>query len=320
MAHFGALKIPKSQKPDKTPYTIYYPHTRATSERNWDDKYVQYVSIDPAAKKNYAFRIERRYKNGWITPIAFDKTHIECIDTDGEGRNAITICNTFQKLTEFLDKFSEFYDDCHYIIIERQLPQNYRATRVAQHTISYFSIKLHNKGNLPSIVEVDSKLKGRILKAPKNLTDKQLKTWAIEIARDLLKTREDTFSLKVLDKYRNKQDDLSDTIVQAEAIFILWGYKPTESPPSLSTKKAKVSKINNLKISNNTEDSAKIIKLNFNADQKDKNDDISKRPFKLNFKSNDVLMDEEFEIKESRPDIKNITNLNNLPDRTKIQK
>jgi hypothetical protein len=225
MSHFG-LKISKSESPDKTPYTVYYPHTISSTTRKWIQPYYQIISIDPA-RKNYAMRIERRYHNGWITPIVFDKVSIDSIETEG----TTTICNTYQVLTAFLEKYKQFYDDCHFLIIERQLPQNYKATRIAQHSISYFSIFFHNKHLLPSIVEVDPKLKGKILGAPKNITDKQLKSWAIEKARDMLTIRKDQFSMDVLDHFRNKQDDLSDTVCQIEAVFICWGLLPTGPPP-----------------------------------------------------------------------------------------
>ena len=225
MSHFG-LRISKTESPDKTPYTVYYPHTVQVSERKWNQPYYQVVSIDPA-RKNYAMRIERRYNNGWITPIVFDKVSIEAIDILG----GVTVHNTYQVLTSFLDKYREFYDDCHFIVVERQLPQNYRATRIAQHTISYFSLRLHDKPLLPSIVEIDPKLKGKVLGAPKGINDKQLKTWAIEVARRLLTLRRDDFSLQVLDSFRNKQDDLSDTVCQVEALFICWGLPETVAPP-----------------------------------------------------------------------------------------
>lgn len=229
MAHFG-LKINKSESPDKTPYTIYYPHIIPDTERKWIQPYYQVISIDPA-RKNYALRIERRYHNGWITPLVFNKISIESI----EKKEDVNIYNTYQVLTGFLDKYLEFYDDCHFIIVERQLPQNYRATRIAQHTISYFSIKLQDKPLLPSIIEVDPKLKGKTLGAPKGLNENQLKVWATQKARELLTMRLDKFSLQVLDHFKKKQDDLSDTVCQIEALFICWGFSPTSAPPDESS-------------------------------------------------------------------------------------
>lgn len=226
MAHFG-LKIPKSQSPDKTPYTVYYPHSIPVETRLWTQPYYQLVSIDPAGK-NYALRIERRYHNGWITPVVFDKMTIQASSWAGDT----LVCDTYQVLTSFLDRYSQFYDDCHFIIIERQLPQNYKATRIAQHTISYFSMRLHNHRLLPAIIEVDPKLKGRLLGAPKGISDKQLKSWAVEVARNLLTVRRDEFSLGVMSHFRNKQDDLADTVCQIEALFICWGLPITGPPPS----------------------------------------------------------------------------------------
>lgn len=218
MSHFGGPKTSKAESIDKTPYTTYYPHNISHTNRIWNQDYYQFVSIDPA-RKNYALRIERRFHNGKIIALAFDKTSVE--DIQQEGTN--TVCNTYQVLTEFLDKYKSFYDDSHFIVIERQLPQNYKATRIAQHSITYFSIYLHNKPLLSSIVEIDPRLKGKMLGAPKNITDKQLKSWAIEKARGLLTFREDIFSLKVLDFFKKKQDDLCDTVCQLEALAMSWG-------------------------------------------------------------------------------------------------
>lgn len=230
MSHYG-MKIPKGETPDKTPYTVYYPHSKESTERNWNQGWYQVVSIDPA-RKNYAMRIERRYTDGSnkIIPIVFDKVSIESNTVE----NGTTICNTYQVLTAFLNKYKDFYFDCHFIIVERQIPDNYKAVRISQHTISYFCLLLQDSHLLPSIIEVDPKLKGKMLGAPKGITPKQLKTWAVEITHKILHDRNDEFSLGVLKFYRNKQDDLSDTVCQIEALFILWGYS---SPPVEQTDK-----------------------------------------------------------------------------------
>jgi len=218
MSHF-TKKIPKSQEPDKSLHTIYYPHSIPHTKRNWNQDYYQILSIDPGKIKNFSYRIERRYHNGKIVPIVFDKNDFESITQEGET----TINNSYQVLTEFLNKYSKFYDDCHFFIIEKQLPINYQAVRVSQHVISYFSIILYNKSLLPAIIEVDSRLKGKYLGAPKGIGDKQLKTWSIEKGRYLLTLRNDTFSLQVLDHFKNKQDDLCDTVCQIEALMVYWG-------------------------------------------------------------------------------------------------
>lgn len=214
----------KSESPDKTPYTIYYPHTIPVQQRNWSEPYLEFVSIDPA-RKNYALRIERRYKNGWICPIVFDKVSIQ----DEISMNDTTISRTYQNLTTFLDKYRQFYDECHFIVFERQLPQNYKASRVAQHTLTYFTLLLHNKPLLPTIIEIDAKVKGRILGWQKG-TD--LKQWAVEYARKLLTQRKDDYSLQVMNGIPKKQDDLADTVCQIEALMISWGFEATKDAPN----------------------------------------------------------------------------------------
>jgi hypothetical protein len=228
MAQFG-LKIAKSEEPDKTPYTVYYPHSKPYTDRKWTQDYVQLVSIDPG-RKNYAFRIERRYYNGWITPVAFAKADLPVSTVEGDT----TTTTTYQSITEFLNRYQQFYHDCHYIIIERQLPQNYKATRIAQHTISYFSLRLENAPLLPAIVEVSPHLKGKVLGAPRGLPNKALKEWAVGVAHTLLQTRRDDFSLGIINA-NTKQDDLSDTVCQAEALLIAWGYPATKVPPPVGT-------------------------------------------------------------------------------------
>ena len=137
-----AKKPCKGESPDKTPYTIYYPHDILPDQQfslKWPQNYIQLVSIDPA-RKNYALRIERRYMNGLIIPLVFDKVEIEEIVEMG----GVTMNKTYKNLTSFLEKYENFYNGCHMIIIERQMVENYQATRIAQHTMSYFDFKLKN--------------------------------------------------------------------------------------------------------------------------------------------------------------------------------
>lgn len=191
----------------KNPYIIYYPHSLYTVD-NQIESYHQIVSIDPGIK-NYAIRIEKRV-NETVTTIVMDKFSIE---TDN------IICKTYQMLTDFLNKYKEFYDYCDLIIIEKQLPKNYKAVRISQHTITYFSIYLLNKPLLPIIIELDPKIKNKVLNIPKNIKSKQLKIWSVNKAKELLIQRNDYNGIKILNNFK-KQDDLSDTICQIEAFFL----------------------------------------------------------------------------------------------------
>lgn len=223
------LKIPKSQQPDKTPYTVYYFHSIPIEERKWTDDFMQIVSIDPGSS-NLAFYIERRYFNGKIIPVALDKVNIEEVkkEIENSGRE-VNLSLTYNNLTTFLDHFKDLYLDCHYIVIERQLPQNYKRVRISQHIISYFLTQLKDKGKLPSIFEIDSKLKGKMLLAPKHC---DLKAWSITKAQEILNNRNDKYSLEVIASFR-KKDDLSDSIIQIEALFLFWGFSSQDQKPKL---------------------------------------------------------------------------------------
>ena len=292
MSHF-AKKIPKSQEPDKALHIIYYPHTIPHTERKWNQDYYQILSIDPGKIKNFSYRIERRYHNGKIIPIVFDKIDFESIIQEG----TTTINNSYQVLTDFLNKYNKFYNDCHFFVIEKQLPNNYQAVRVSQHVISYFSIMLHNKPLLPAIVEVDSRLKGKYLGAPKGIGDKQLKTWSIEKGRYLLNLRNDTFSLQVLDCFKNKQDDLCDTVCQIEALMVYWGFPLTlgATPPDqtdILSINGKIVNINDLSKLNKFVIDGNVINIT-----KLDNVNIVNKPLKLNIIDNNESINKNKSIK-----------------------
>ena len=115
------------------------------------------------------------------------------------------------------------------------MPFNYKATRIAQHTLTFFMIQLKNLPQLPMIFEIDSKLKGKELDAPKTLNKNGLKEWAVQIATQLLKQRNDNKGLDILYSNR-KKDDLADTLCQIEAFFSYFGWPLTSEimPPQLN--------------------------------------------------------------------------------------
>lgn len=226
MASIYGLKIPKSEKPDKGPFTLYNNHETKNSVNRG---FCQIVSIDPATK-NYALRIERRYDYGRIDTVTMDRTSIaDPIDSE--------ICHIFDNLNNFLDRFLDHFRETDLIIIERQLPENYKATRIAQHTISYFLLKLKDSPLTPTIVEISPQLKGKILGAPKGIGKRELKKWAIEEADRLLRKRGDTYGLDLMKSIKGKKDDLADTLCQIEAYFLYLGLPgTTEQAPRLDIK------------------------------------------------------------------------------------
>ena len=104
---------------------------------------------------------------------------------------------------------------------------NYKSTRMFQHILSLFihMAKLNFfYYNDITIFDINPKLKGTILKAPKGLNYSKLKEWSIEKALEILKSRNDEYSINIINKNKgkskSKSDDLSDTVIQMEAWFI----------------------------------------------------------------------------------------------------
>lgn len=217
-----AAKTPVSEAPDKGPYTQHWPHTQPMSSRAWTGEFVDVASIDPA-RKNYALRIERRHASGEIVMLAFDKVDLDPAYTNAKSPGGGEFVAYYQNCTLFLKQHLATLSECHYIIIERQLPENYVSTRIAQHTVSLLSVALEDAPHLPIIYEVDPKLKGKVLGYPPHFNKRKLKLWSICIARQMLAARGDQESLLEMDKWGKKQDDLADTVLQVQALFITWG-------------------------------------------------------------------------------------------------
>jgi hypothetical protein len=185
-----------------------YPHTISKKNRNWDNcEYLQFLAIDPGIV-NFCFRIEKRYKDGRIVPVAFWKAAF---------RN-----DRYSAILRKLDEFKKYYLETHVVIIEKQPPRSIAINRVMQHTLSYFMVRMQDYPLLPEIIEIDARVKGNTLGAS---PDENLKRWASKKARELLKVRNDSWSLEVMDYWKKpgrpkgerKDDDLADTIVMIEA-------------------------------------------------------------------------------------------------------
>lgn len=233
---FRRPKIAKREQPDKTPYTLYHePPSPEARHRAWTQDYHQVVSMDPAYK-NLAFRVERRYFDGRIIPLVFERVDL----TSGVASDAAEFRSTvFDNLTLFLDRFADLWHQCHIVIIERQLPENYKAVRISQHALSYFLFRMADSPLIPLIAEIEPTLKSRQLQAPRGLNKDQIKDWSVTKAKYLLTCRNDQASLGIMEKNRKKPDDLADTICQIEAVFDLWGLPTTKEPAPVPEPKIK---------------------------------------------------------------------------------
>jgi hypothetical protein len=175
-------------------------------------------SIDPG-KENFACRLEKRLSNGEIEPLIFVKIAL--------SENALT------DITTFLNNNEENLSKTNIMIVERQMPINYRMVRVSQHCETYFLTKYRNV----SLLEISPKLK-----AEKKLT--------FTTALQILEQGKDFKSkelLEVMKKQKLKIDDLCDTICQIHAtIEELKILKTVPNGPScfkkVSVKKKRINK------------------------------------------------------------------------------
>lgn len=183
---------------------IFIPHTEPKKNLKEED-YEQIISIDPA-RLNFAIRIERRYKNGKVIPLIFHRGSIKDFST----------CEP-NGLTNFLDQFEKYYDKTHMVIMERQPKLNFGIERIGSYVIFYFCQKLKNLPLQPKIYEIDARIKSQMLNFGKS-NKKEVKQKSVIYYTDLLRKRNDDFSLKILEN-ETKKDDLCDTGCQIEAFL-----------------------------------------------------------------------------------------------------
>ena len=228
-------KTPVSQNVDKNEFTTYNPHTIDLKERDWPE-IVKVISIDPGIR-NLALRVESRGIRSNCYPIktlVFEKLRI----SEEERRLNGNVDQLFFLVTKFLDKYRDIFKECHMLIIERQLPINYKAVRVSQHIVSYFLFLFKNlMPALPLIYEVDPKLKSKQLGASKHLNERGIKQWSVDISKELLVKRQDYDALKILEKNKTKSDDLADAVVQIESYFAFQKWPLTATLSTLSVVK-----------------------------------------------------------------------------------
>lgn len=223
MAYFGAPKVPKKQQIETNNYTIHRISDLDENQRvfRWTQDYYQIASIDPGIE-NLAIRIERRYKDGRILPLYYDRVKLS------EPQDPDPMSRIYFNCTQFLKTLQPYFLECHLIVMERQLPINYRCIRISQHMVSYFVLTLADSPLMPLMIEIDNKSKGRALNIPRGLNKLQYKDWLIEKATELLQMRQDQAGLDKLlnersnSKKKKKQDDLADTVCQAEALCVLF--------------------------------------------------------------------------------------------------
>lgn len=208
-------KICKREKPASDLCIIHYGQPPLAGE-TINPEYTQIVSVDPATD-NYAIRVERRWQSGLVETVAQNKAKFSKLVE--ESRSSL-----YSSLERFLQQYETFTRQADLFVVEKQLAINYQAVRISQHTISHF-IRLAMEGgsNKQCVVEVDSKLKTKMLhpNAGRKMNETDTKAWSAWLARELSLLREDDFFLRIHSSLK-KKDDISDTLVQIEALLSFW--------------------------------------------------------------------------------------------------
>lgn len=216
-------------KDDTSDYHVYYPcpltFRPPVSSFDIPPEGCLCVSIDPAVK-TFAFRMERRYANSRVETVCMyklDFSNYENVNKTG-GSTRIDP-RILSNVLSFLNQMLPYMKDARIIALERQMSDNYKASRIFQHTLTFFMIMAPTFTYPCMVMDISAKLKGKMLGAPKNLNYNGLKSWGIDKALELLEMRGDTSGLEVIRYHRGKSktkaDDLADTVIQMEAWFIL---------------------------------------------------------------------------------------------------
>jgi hypothetical protein len=227
-----------------------------------NDNSIVWVASFDIGKKNFAFYIEefdkseliklpyipnsKRYNDDGTTTPDFSKiVNDVCMNgksilfqnsdlTEGCKKGSYLDPETYHNMTDLLDEYVGYWDQCDAFVIEKQMSfgkrHNTMALKLGQHCWSYFSFKY---GRFKEIIEFPAYHKTQILGAKKIQTimkkgnvkytsiDKPArKKWSVEKAMSILKERKDFDTISNLTSAR-KRDDLADVLCQLQAFKIL---------------------------------------------------------------------------------------------------
>src|SRR5665648_568160 len=137
--HGNQLKV----KDAPNDYIIYYPTPCTQLPPIGDDipdEGCQCVSIDPAIK-NFAIRIEKRYRTGYIETIQMVKIDFSKYGDVSESKGTTAVDpQILAAATTVLNQLLPIMKESRIVGIERQMAINYKATRIFQHLLTYFLI------------------------------------------------------------------------------------------------------------------------------------------------------------------------------------
>lgn len=233
-----------------------------------DDSKEWIVSFD-IGKNNFAFYIEEvdtsvfrelssislseRYnENGTVTEkmshvlnccYANGKTILYVNEdlTKGTDKSKYLDLDVYYNMNDHLDKYIPYFENCSFVLIEKQMKKNTMAMKLGQHCLSYITIKLPKRIR---VFEFSAYLKTQILGAErlfdkkykngkikwKTMDQRQRKKWAVEKGLEILKNRKENDVVRDLielntsrrGKKKVKLDDILDNKLMIEAFKFLY--------------------------------------------------------------------------------------------------
>jgi hypothetical protein len=164
--------------------------------------------------------------------------------TEGTNTSKYFDVDLCHGMTTLLDKHTEYWKKVDYFVIEQQMSFGARintmAIKLAQHCLSYFTIKYGCRGiytnlkNCKTIMEFPAFHKTQVLGSEKiekvtkagkvsykNIEKPARKKWAVETAYGILTEREDFDTIDEITDSK-KKDDLSDVLIQCQAFKYLY--------------------------------------------------------------------------------------------------
>lgn len=184
-------------------------------------EYRQFASFDPAAI-NLAVRIERRYFDGRVNVLFFDKVCVDHEETTGVP--------IFIELEKLLERLDPLLSECHFILSEKQnsisngmgqVHSNAKVQRISGFMMATFMVRYGRCQLFPLIAEVSPKLKGKMFdflafSQKDKLSYAQTKTVGVKLCLKFLEDNNDQESIVKI-KSTDKKDDLADTVLQTES-------------------------------------------------------------------------------------------------------
>lgn len=195
----------------KLPYIVFNPHTLPACVSTGDDIII--TIIDPGlvncAIRTSIYNIIKRKSTTYLMKLIN-------FTSKKEGDTVHHYTNIF----EFLEPFHDYFINSHYICIESQLPINYDLVRFSQHLLTYLMMITRDKGNRPLLIELDPRMKSRMLNAPSKMKKPQLKKWARDMGVYYLRCDDEPELADFLEKEK-KGDDYGDVICYEKCVLLI---------------------------------------------------------------------------------------------------